>query len=112
MVFNCHCSEKSNPYINFPQSEFMMRQKRKTNKYDPPPPLSSYMSTQLILPVSFRNMITSFIANSQPEIRGSLNTTFVVMELVPHLVDIISPKIRQVTTIVLPLPVQTNTDGS
>jgi hypothetical protein len=43
-------------------------------------------------------MVHTFIANSQPEIRGTLNSGIVVMEMVPYLVDILAPKIRQVRT--------------
>ncbi len=42
-----------------------------------------------------RNMVKTLIENSQPEVRGTLNSGTVVMELVPYLVDIIAPKIRQ-----------------
>ena len=40
-------------------------------------------------------MVKTLIENSQPEVRGTLNSGTVVMELVPYLVDIIAPKIRQ-----------------
>jgi hypothetical protein len=43
-------------------------------------------------------MVNTFIANSQPEVRGTLNSGTVVMELVPYLVDIIAPKIRQLNS--------------
>lgn len=76
MVINRHCSENSNPFVSFPQSDFAMRQKLGT----------------------FKNMVNTFIANSQPEIRGTLNSGTVVMELVPYLVDIIAPKIRQLNS--------------
>jgi len=76
LVFHRHCSNHPNPFISFPQGGFQMNQK-----------LSTY-----------KNMVQSFIINSPPNIRGTLNCDLVVMELVPYLLDIISPKLRRLNS--------------